>query len=234
MSTPTISNVLSYANSKIEGNGNITDTAGLLFANDGMQDFRLEMINHGVEASQIQEAYRDASVPTGGLPSTFLYPTDMLALKILTVNYTDTTTQNYVEPTQVDIGNTSGNKSFEWLRINQDIQNPQFDDRGDWYELFPTFTSGMNILRAIRMFYYLIPTPYASVSDTLQYPESLDQYCLGDKIVQLYYESVKDWDGAAIYEKKYEKRRNRLINTLVRGEDKPIAPQGLPLSGWEF
>lgn len=233
MST-TVTQVISYANSKIQGNGNITATNGLTFLNDGNLDFHLDMINGGVEASQIQEAYRDASVAPANQGSTFLYPTDMLALKILTVNYTDTTTQNYIETTQVDVGNTSGNQAFEWLRVNADTQNPLFDDRGDWYELFPAFTTAMNLTRAIRMFYYLTPTPYTSGSDTLNYPESIDYYIIGNKVLQLYYESIEKFDIADAYEKKYTKRVKRLLNTLVRGEDKPIQTSMLPLTGYEF
>lgn len=230
----TIAQVLTYANAKIQGNGNITDTAGLLFLNDGNLDFHLEMINRGIEASQIQEVYRDASLAVAGQGSTFLYPEDMLALKILTVNYSNTSVQNYVEATQIDIGNTSGNLAFEWFRQNQPIQNPLFDDRGDWFELFPAFTSNMNITRAIRLFYYLNPTPYTSTGSNLSYPESIDPYILVNKIVQLYYESIEQFESAISFEKKYLDRVARLVSTLTRGEDKPIAPAGLPITGWEF
>lgn len=233
MST-TLETVLEYSNSKIQGNGNIPDALGIIIANDGLLEFHLDLIKRGVEASQIQECYRDASVPTGGLPSTFLYPSDMLALKILSVNYTDTTPQNYVEATQIDIGNTSANTAFEWFRVNQDVQNPLFDDRGDWFELFPTFTSGMNISQAIRMFYYLVPTAFVYTTDLLSYPDSIDPYILGDKIIALYYESLKDFESAEYYEGKYERRVQKLVDILSKGEDQPIQTAGLPLTGYEF
>ncbi len=237
MST-TVQDVIDYANNLIQGNGNISNTEGISFLNDADKDFHLEMIKRGVEASQIQESYRDVTVPASGQGSTFLYPPDMLLLKTLSVNYiappSGTTFQNYVIPTQVDIGNTQQNMSFEFMRINQPIQNPLIDDRGDWFELFPAFTTQMNLTQAIRIFYYLNPTPFTAVSDVLPYPENLDYVILAIKLVSIYYSSLTREDESDSFHKKYISRLERLIMTLVKGADKPIVTQGLGLSGREF
>lgn len=235
-----LSDVISYANSLIQGNGNITDAQGIAFYNDADRDYHLEMIKRGVEASQIQEAYRNVTVPPTGQGSTFLYPSDMLLLKTLSVNMATPPTgssanmQNYVIANQVDLGNTQQNQSFEWMRLNQPIQQPLWDDRGDWFEVFPTFTSNMNLVQALRIFYYLSPTPLTSVSDTIPYPENLDYYILANKMVSLYYESLVRPTDAEIFQNKYIKRIERLVVTLVKGADKPITTTGLGLTGGEF
>lgn len=232
------SDIIAYANSLIQGNGNINNTDGLLFLNDASKDYHLEMIKRGVEASQLQEAYRNASIPASGQGSTFLYPNDMLLLKTLSVNYLSPVSgnnmQNYTIAQQIDIGNTQQNQSFEFLRINQPIQNPLFDDRGDWFELFPTFTMQMNLNQAIRIFYYLNPTPYTSVTDTVPYPENLDYVILALKLVSIYYDSLTRVDDSAIFQTKYMSRLERLVMTLVKGADQPIQTQGLGLTGYEF
>lgn len=235
-----VSDVIAYANTLIQGNGNISNAKGLAFLNDANKDYHSEMIKRGVEASQIQEAYRDASVPPSGQGSTFLYPDDMLLLKTITVNQVTAPTggtanfNNYVVCTQLDIGNTQQNESFEFMRLNQPVENPLFDDRGDWFEIFPAFTTQMNLVQALRIFYYLQPTSYTSVSDTLVYPESLDYYILANKIVSLYYDSLMQTTSADIFQGKYIKRLERQVVTLVKGADRPVQTAGLGLSGWEF
>lgn len=234
-----VSTVLAYSNTLIQGNGTISNANGLLFFNDANKDYHLELIKRGVEASQIQEAYRDVAVPASGQGSTFLYPSDMVFLKNISVNMINTPTaganaQNYITAQQIDIGNTQQNTSFEFLRLNQPVQQPIFDDRGDWFEIFPTFKASMNLIQALRIFYYLQPNLYTSVNDVLEYPESQDYYILADKIVALFYDSQEDQLNADKFQKKYIDRLERQVDTLVRGVDQPVAPNGLGLSGWEF
>lgn len=237
MST-TLGQVLAYANTLVQGNGNITDTAGIAYANDANKDFHFDLIKKGVEASGLQEAYRDASIPASGQGSTFLYPSDMLLLKTISVNYYSPPTggnmANYQIASQIDIGNTQQNQSFEFLRLNQPIEDPLFDDRGDWYELFPTFTTGMNLSQAIRLFYYINPTPFTATSDVLLYPESIDYYVLAYKIVSIYYGALTRSDESDSFSSMYEKRLKRLVDTLVRGADKPEVSNGLGFTGFEF
>src|SRR5258706_64551 len=107
-----VQNVIDYANSLIQGNGSISNAQGILFINDENKDLHLEMVKRGVEASQLQEAYRDAAIPPSGQGSTFLYPDDMLFLKTISINQINPPTagignyQNYVIAEQIDIGNT--------------------------------------------------------------------------------------------------------------------------------
>lgn len=230
----TIQDAITYANQKVQGNGNISAVTGVAFYNEANTDFHLEMIKRGVEASQIQESYRDATVATPPNGSTFLYPDDMLSLKIITVNYWNTSQADYAEAQQIDVGNTQKNTAFEWLRVYQDMENPLWDDRGDWFELFPAFNATMNLVQAIRIFYYLKPPVYSAISDLIVYPESLDYYIHANKMVNLYLESIEKFDEAAYYQKVYLQRIERLVETLVRGEDKPIAANGLGMTGWQF
>ena len=157
----------------------------------------------------------------------------MFFLKAIELNYTDTTAQNYKRASQVDVSNLQGNMSFGWLRNNASRDEPQFDDRGDWYEIFPTPTATDNVSQMIRIFYFLRPTDYAAVTDTLTYPVTLDYRTLGWKIVANYLDSLKVGSGdkaSAIY----EKRVDELIATIGRGTQQPMQSRGLSLDGYEF
>ncbi len=120
------------------------------------------------------------------------------------------------------------------MRINQPIENPLFDDRGDWFELFPAFTAQMNLVQAIRIFYYLNPTPYTAVTDTVPYPENMDYVILALKMVSIYYDSLTRIGDSDLFQGKYMNRLERLVMTLVKGADQPIKTQGIGLTGYEF
>ena len=231
----TLANVLTFARAQAQTDSNgLTDTNGVIFANEALLDFRRRMIERGVDAAQTQESYRDASVPAAGEGSTFLYPTDMFFLKAIEVNYTDTTAQNYRRARQVDVSNLAGEHSFGWLRQNASTDEPQFDDRGDQFEVFPTFVSGNNLSQAIRIFYFLEPTEFAATSDNIGYPESLDYRILGWRIAASYLKSLEKWDSALAFDAEYEKKITKLIPTLGRGSQQPIQATTIPLTGWEF
>lgn len=220
------------AQSQTDSNG-LTDANAIIFANEVLEDFHRRLVNAGVDASQLQEAYRDGTVNTG----TYLYPTDMLFLKTISLNYTDTDPSNYRVARQVDISNLAGDTSFNWLRENGDPNNPQFDDRGDWYEIFPTPTSAHNVSQMIRLFYYLKPTQYTSTENTVAYPENLDQAILGWRIAASYLYSLGDPNKllqADKFNAKYEERVKQYIGTLARGSQQPIQATPLQISGWEF
>ncbi len=233
----TLSTVLGFARAQAQTDSNgLTDANGIIFANEALVDFHRKLVNKGVDASQLQEAYATATVPTSGNGSTFLYPTDMLALKTIEVNYMDTTAQNYVRAEQVDAANLPGGNSFSYLRQYARADNPQFDDRGDWYEVFPAFISGNNLTNAIRLFYYLKPTEYVSTSDTIAYPESQDYRILGWRIAADYLYSILKLDEGDKFNAKYTERVTEYCATLGRGSSQPI--QAVPLnignSGWNF
>ncbi len=228
-----LSTVLNYARVQAltDSNG-LTDTNGIVFANEALQDFHRRMVAAGVDASQTQEAYTDAVAGTG----TYLYPTNMLFLKAIELNYTDTNGNNYRTATQVDVSNLPNKVSFSWLRLNADRIQPQFDDRGDWYEIFPTPTSSDNVSQLIRIFYFLQPTLFVATTDTVNYPENLDAAILGWRIAANYLYSLGQTriaDGDKFMQ-RYEDRVKQYIATLGRGIQTPNDAITLQISGFEF
>ena len=202
----------------------------MIWANEALLDFRRRLIAAGVDASQLQEAYRDGTANTG----TYLYPTDMFWLKSIELNYANSTAADYKTANQVDVANIPGGRSFGWLRTNANSNTPWFDDRGDWYEIFPTPTSAHNLTQLIRIFYYLEPTEYTAVGNTVAYPESLDYRILGWRIASNYLYSLEKFKQGDAFNLKYEERIKQIIATLSRGSQQPIQATGIQLTGWEF
>lgn len=235
----TVSDILSFARTQslTDSNG-LLDASGIIFANEALSDFHRRLIARGIDASQLQEAYRDGAVNTG----TYLYPSDMFFLKSIELNYSDTNAQNYRRASQVDVSNLEGNVSVGWLRNNASKDSPKFDDRGDWYEIFPTPTSSMNVAQLIRIFYFLKPTEYSSVSDTVSYPESLDYRIIGWRVAASYLYSLGSTVGAGRnahlrgdkFMEMYEMRIEQLTSTLSRGSQQPIEAKRLAVDGFEF
>ncbi len=229
----TVTTVLNYsrAQGQTDSNG-LTDANGLIFVNAALLDVRRDMIKKGIDASQVQEAYLDGGTANGR--SAFLYPSDFFALKTIEVNFMSTVQQDYKTAQQVDAANLPMGQSFDYLRVNQPTTEPLFDDRGDWYEIFPAFSSAGNISQAIKLIYFLQPTEYTSVSDTLTYPDTLDYRILGMKTLACYLGAQEKYDGATYWNNEYLKAINALDTTLGRGSQQPIQPTGLPITGWEF
>ncbi len=231
-----VSDLLAYAETKTQGGaGTLNSSLGLGYLNEALIDYTTELIKRGVDASQIQESYvASVSVPASGNGSTFAYPSDMFALKTIEVNMTDANPNNYVLAQQVDVSNIPGNSSFSQLRLNQPSYSPLFDDRGDTYEIFPSFASSSNLTNAIRIFYYLAPTPYTTTGDTLAYPVTLDWYALALRVASIYFQALQKFNEANFWEGKYSERMTKMVTTLARGSQQPIEPTGLLLNGWEF
>lgn len=231
----TVNDVLTFARAQTQTDANgLTDAKGIIFANEALFDFRRRLVDKGVDALGVQEAYRDGAVAASGNGSTFLYPTDAMFLKAIEVNFQDYSSQNYITAEQVDISNLSGQNSFGWLRQNCSTRTPKFDDHGDWFEIFPSFTSTMNLTQAIRIFYFQKPTEYTSVADTISYPESLDYRILGWRVASNYYYSLsKDNEGDKL-NLRYDERVKQFTGTLGRGSQQPLQATVIPLTGWEF
>lgn len=227
----TLATVLAFVRAQVQTDSNgLTDANGIIFANEALQDFHRRLVEAGVDASQLQETYASAT-----LTGTYLYPTDMLALKVLELNYVDTNPQNYKTANQVDVSNLPLG-SFSQLRVNASKDSPQFDDRGDWYEIFPTPTSSDSLSQLIRMFYFLKPTEYIATSDTVAYPENLDTTILGWRIAFDYLYSLggENLVKGDAFLKKYEERVKQYIATLGRGTQQPIQSTPLKITGWQF
>lgn len=225
----------SRAQAQTDSNG-LTDTNGIVFANEALVDFHRKLVNKGVDASQLQESFATATIPAAGDGSTFLYPTDMLALKTIEVNFMDATAQNYIRANQIDVSNLPSGESFSYYRQYANTNSPLFDDRGDWYEIFPAFISGNNLTNAIRLFYFIKPTEYTSTSDTIAYPVSQDYRILGWRIVSDYYYSLGKFEEGDAFNAKYEERVTEYTATLGRGSSQPITATvpNVGNDGWDF
>ncbi len=226
-----LSNVITFARAQCQTDSNgLTDTNGIIFANSRLADFHRQLVDSGVDASQLQESYCSGSTPASGNGLTLAYPTDCLALKTVEVNFTDTSAQNYIRAEQVDVSNLSGQNSFSFLRQYASIQSPQFDDRGDWYEIFPAQAC------TVRLFYFLKPTEYTSTSDTIAYPENQDYRILGWGVCADYYYSLNKFEEGQIFEAKYQSGLDKYVTTLGRGSSQPIQATvpDVGSNGWQF
>lgn len=227
----TLANVIAFARAQAQTDSNgLTDTNAIIFANEALVDFHRNLVNKQVDASQLQEAYADGVAGTG----TYLYPTDMLFLKAIELNYQGGTAQNYRVASQVDVSNIAGWQSFSFMRANADPFNPQFDDRGDWFEIFPTPVGSNNLTQLIRIFYFLKPTEYTSTSDNVSYPESMDIRILGWRIAASYYYSLGKFPEGDAFNQMYQERIEQYCSTLSRGSQQPIQATPIQLSGFEF
>lgn len=227
----TLANVLTFARAQAQTDSNgLTDTNGIVFANEALLDFHRKLINAGIDASQIQESYASFTSGVG----TYLYPTDMFFLKAIELNYQNTNAQDYITAQQVDVSNIPGLQSFSWLRSNADRSAPQFNGHGDWFEVFPTPTSSDNATNAIRIFYFLEPAEYTATSDTISYPVSLNYRLIGWRIAADYYYSLNKFAEGDAFNMKYEENVKDLIGTLGRGSQQPLQATVIPLTGFEF
>ena len=226
-----ISDTLTFSRTQAQTDSNgLTDTDGLVFANEALLDFKRRLIAKGVDAAQTQESFRNGTIGQG----TYLYPTDMFFLKAIELNYTGTDPTGYRTAQQIDVSNLANARSFSWLRSNVSRNQPQFDDRGDQFEIFPTPIGSDNISQLIRIFYFLEPSEFTAVSDTIAYPENLDHRVLGWRISANYLLSIGKLDESDRHFEKYEERVRELIKTLSRGVQSPIQATGIPWTGYEF
>lgn len=227
-----LSDVLSFARTQAQTDSNgLTNTTGIILANEALSDLHRRLVQAGVDASQTQEAYTTGTAPAAGNGSTFLYPTDMLFLKAIEIDYSGVGGQNYRTASQVDVSNLP-NGSFSYLRQYADTQSPQFDDRGDQYEIFPAITG----TALIRIFYFLKPTPYAAVGDTVSYPENMDVAILGWRIAAMFYYSLNKMAEGDMFNLKYDERVKQYISTLSRGVQQPLqaSQPNYYRAGWDL
>lgn len=225
----TVGDVITYARQLTQTDNNaLTDTAGLAFSNDALQNQTRAMFERNIDAAQTQEAYTNL---TTNNPNTYLWPLNMYALKTIEVNFTDQQQMNYLQATEVEVANIQNN-SFDWLRVNQNQNNPLFDNRGDTFEIFPI--PSIANANGVRIFYYLTPTEYTSTSSVLSYPQTLDYRCLGARVAALYAISVSDMNMYQIASAEYDKRMHDIINILAPASQQPIKPKKLLISGWQY
>lgn len=210
-----------------DSNG-IGSVFGLSLYSDSLQTFHRDLLTRGIDASQTQEAYRDLTTTS---PNTYLWPSDMYALKTIEVNWQDNTAQNYLQAVTMDVANIQ-DVSFSWLRSNQSQTQPLFDNRGDQFEIFPT--PQVANAQGIRIFYYLTPTEPVDVGQPISYPVTLDYRAISCKMAALYYKSQNDSEMAMVYDNEYMQRIEKIIKILAPGTQQPITPQPLAITGWRF
>jgi hypothetical protein len=225
------SQALTYARQKAQTDSDgISDTNGLAWGADAGQDITRIMVERDLDAAQTKEAFATLS-PSDNPPGIFSWPSDMYALKTVSVDWTGTGGQNFLQATPIDVANIQF-VSFEYLRKNQPTTVPLFDNRGDTGEVFPTPA----VNATIRIFYFKTFTEPTNITDTIPYPLSLDYRVVGDKIVTSYFESLgeKKANFAAKSEAKYLKRLNDIINILAPSSQQPIQPTPIQISGWQY
>lgn len=225
-----VSDAIAYARQKSQGDSNsISDTNGLAWANSGLLDITRELIKRNIDASQTAESYT-TSLASDNPPGQFAWPPTMWMLKTISVNYQDNNQQNFLQATKLDVSNLQGQTSIDFVRVNQDTTDPQFTNHGDTGEIFPTPTTSA----IVKIFHYLQPTEYSSVSSTVSYPQSLDYRVLGDKILECYYQSLENFDVAAQWGAQAVKKINDSIQILAPQSQQPIKPDKLHITGWGF
>ena len=210
-----------------DSNG-INSVLGLALYNDARMEWTRDMLNKNMDAAQTKEAYRDLTTSS---PNTYTWPDDMFALKTIEINYQDTSEQNYLQARQIDVANLQ-DRSFSWLRSNQDKQNPLFDNRGNTFEIFPTPATSNS--QGIRIFYFVQPTEATDVGEAVPYPQLLDFRTLSCKMAAMYYRTQNDQAMAAEYEMQYQQRMNKIIRIVEPGTQQPTRPQPLNLTGWNL
>lgn len=224
-----VSDVLTYSRQLAQTDNNgLTDTAGLAFCNDALQNMTRAMFARNIDAAQTQESYTNL---TTNNPNTYLWPSNMYALKTIEVNFTDQQQTNYLQASQVEVANIQQN-SFDWLRVNQNPSFPLFDNRGDTFEIFPI--PSLANANGIKIFYYLTPTEYTTTASPLSYPQTLDYRCLAARVAALYAISVADMNQFQVASAEYDKRLHDLINILAPASQQPIEPQKLLVTGWQY
>ena len=228
MSTSVLS-AITYTQQLAQTDSNgIGSVLGLALYNDARMEWTRDMLNKSMDAAQTQEAYHDLTTDS---PQTHLWPEDMFSLKTIEINWHDTTEQNYLPATSLDVANIQG-RSFSWLRANQSQEYPLFDNRGDQFEIFPTPTVANS--QGIRIFYFLKPTDATTVDDAIPYPQLLDPRTLSCKMASMYHRTQENPEMAAVYETEYQQRMSKVIRIIEPGTQQPIQPMPLRMNGWSY
>lgn len=225
----TVSDAINYARAMCQTDSNgISDANGLIFASDAKNNIIRALVEHDIDAAQTKEAYLVLS-PSDNPIGQFNWPSDMFGLKTVEIDYTASGGQNYLQAQPLDVANIQF-VSWDYLRANQPTNMPLFDNRGDKGEVFPSpFASAL-----IRIFYFLQPADYSSISDTISYPISLDYRMLGTRIAALYETSLGDENMALGFNTEFATRLQDVIKILAPSSQQPIQATAILISGWGY
>lgn len=231
----TVADVITYARNLAQTDSNgISDTLGLAFTNDSLENLMRALMERDIDGGLINEVTIPFTPGTGvyPFPNGTLYssaPT-MYALKTMEINMSGTTQVDYLQGQQIDVSNLQFQTSFDWLRVNQPFTQPLYDTSGDTFEIFPTPQQA----GSAKIKYWKVPTEYSTTSSTIAYPASLDYRCLSCRVAALYYKSQSDVPMAQIYDGEFQSRLQDIIKILAPGSQQPTKPEKLRMTGWNF
>lgn len=238
MATTQLSVPIQYARQIANTNSSsLTDSKAIAYATDALYISRKEFAKYGVDAGEIAEVY---FTPTAGV-GVYNYPDGsnpaippMYLLKAIEVNFNNVNQSNYLPAKKLDVSNTPAGYSFDYLRINQSVLNPLYDDHGNWFEIFPTPQSNDNLTNAIKLIYFIQPVAFTAMTNGIGYPESNDPNILGYGIAANYLRSIFKFDEADKLEAKMLQKISTTVQTLGTGGQMPTSPASIPWSGAEF
>jgi hypothetical protein len=236
----TVADVLSLARTLSGKDSNsLTDTIGLALANNSLMALRLILAERREDLFTKETAIDilATNIIGGATPGIFNFPTDILTLKALFINYIDPTNQNVFKPmTIMDPSNLPMGQSLDWIRLNASQDKPQYDYQGATFEVFPT---PKDILTgAIKCLYFMKPTEYTATSSNIIYPESVDWRALAYMIGSDYLFSIAEDNAtmnlAKLLMDKTNIRVESFINAISEGAQNQANTKNVPLSGYEF
>jgi hypothetical protein len=247
----TLSTVIQLARTYLQTDSNgLLDADAIVLANEALLCDVPDLIRRGINAAQVLEAYMNASDNVGiynwpdGVATLWTLvnggtPPELWMLKVMNVNYQDTTQNNYIEPSIIDAGNLPQGQSYQWLRANQTSEFPLIDNRGATFEVFPApslAVKGQNLTKFFYIMYFAAPTLYASDSSPVLYPFNLNPNVLAARMAQIQ-ASRGDQESKARakdYESLHGEELDKLENILKKGTQKSTTPTGIALTGNEF
>ena len=234
-----ITNARTLLKTDVNGLGN-ADAISL--ANEAQFAITADLIKRGINAAQLQEAYSPAQVNVG----TYSWPQDLWMVKEVMVNNIDQNKANYVECDIVDVGNLPTGTNAQTMRTNQSMTNPVIENRGDWFEFFPTITATNVATAALPtffwLFYFLVPPLFVSAAGDgtdvqVPYPMSLEPYLLAARMAEI--QALRGNEEGALerakgYAHVYQEKLNTSEKILKQATQKPMVFAPLGLTGREF
>jgi hypothetical protein len=222
--------ILTYSRAQAHTDSNgISDTNGLAWLNDTLNEFRRELVKRGVDIVPVGAQSINLVAGTGIYSYT---ASDYFMLKTMEINFQDSSQGNYLQAEQFDVSNLQGQTSFDWLRLNQPTSQPLFDDRGANFEVFPTPVT--SVTAGVKIMYYQLPTEYATTNSSLAYPETLDYRILGRGVIARYFYYLKDFETGDKFKAIFLKDIDNLVQTVGRGSQQPIRTEPIQDSGWGY
>ena len=227
--------------------GNLTtkdysDANAIIDANDAFNEFQLDLMSERsdffTEKSTLNSIALNQSVVQ--------FPTDLLMIKHVDVNFYDPTDYTKFYPaTEFESGNTPQGYQWDWFLNNQPKNLPLIDIRGGYFEVAPkadaVYTNAIKILYSAK----LQPTdlsgnPYAdarfaATTDLLPYPLTMYPEILAYKMAVIFTQGTGQTNPvlnkANEFEVKYKEKLHKLINGVQTNFETLIA-KSVQGSGW--